>query len=74
MKTALKLTAIILMALLSFKAYGKNIVVVWELILDFGNDHTFIHEVYKDKKYCNEKAKFISEVEKVKAYCIERKN
>lgn len=74
MKTILKLITIILMALFSFKAYGKSVIIVWELILDFGNDNVFIHEVYRDKKYCNEKAKFISEVEKVKAYCIERKN
>ena len=73
MKTILKITAIILMALLSYNLESKQIT-VYELIIDFGNDSTFIHEVYKDKKYCLEKAKFISGVEKVKAYCIERKN
>ena len=73
MKTILKLLAIFLMALLSYNIEGKSIP-VYELIIDFGNDFTFIHEVYKNKTYCQEKAKFILEVEKVKAYCIERKN
>ena len=69
----LKLVSILLMALLSYNLESKQIT-VYELIIDFGNDSTFIHEVYKDKKYCQEKAKFIFESEKVKAYCIERKN
>lgn len=73
MKTILKITAIILMALLSYNIESKQIT-VYELIIDFGNDNVFIHEVYRDKSYCQEKAKFISEIEKVKAYCIERKN
>ena len=71
-KNFLKIMAIILMALLSYNIEGKSIP-VYELIIDFGNDFTFIHEVYKDKKYCQEKAKFIFESEKVKAYCIARK-
>ena len=73
MKTILKLIAVILMALLSYNIESKQIT-VYELIIDFGNDNVFIHEVYKNKNYCQEKAKFISEIEKVKAYCIERKN
>lgn len=73
MKTILKLIAVILMALLSYNLESKQIT-VYELIIDFGNDNVFIHEVYKDKNFCKEKAKFISEIEKVKAYCIERKN
>lgn len=73
MKTILKILAVFLMALLSYNIEGKSIP-VYELIIDFGNDNVFIHEVYKNKNFCKEKAKFISEVEKVKAYCIERKN
>jgi hypothetical protein len=72
MKTILKLTIIILMALLSFKAYGQETEPIYELILDFGNDNTFIHEVTHLKWYCEARAKYIVKHERVRAYCVKR--
>lgn len=74
MKTNLKLTIIILMALLSFKAYaqGTSTEPIYELILDFGNDNTFIHEVTPLKWYCEARVKYIVKYERVRAYCVKR--
>lgn len=73
MKIILKLITIILMALFSFKAYGKSLV-VYELIIDFGRDFTFIHEVTSNKEYCELRVKTLLATENIKAYCIERRN
>ena len=78
MRAILKLITIILMALLSFKAYGDVVRqahhdnIIYELIIDFGNDFAFIHEVTKDKSHCEFRAKAIMIKDDVKAYCIRR--
>lgn len=71
MKNILKLITIILMALFSFKAYGKELV-YYELILDFGNDFAFIQETLKSKNYCELRVKALA-LEKINARCIERR-
>ena len=71
MKILLRLITIILMALFSFKAYGKEII-VYELIIDFGNDFCFIHETTENKNYCELRVKTLAR-ENIKAKCIERK-
>ena len=68
------LIAIMLMAVISFKGYSTNIV-TYELIVDFGNDWTFIHEVILTKEKCDRRASEIKQElkhEKAKAYCIKR--
>lgn len=68
------LIAIMLMAVISFKGYSSNIV-TYELIVDFGNDWTFIHEVMLSKEKCDRRASEIKQelkLEKAKAYCIKR--
>lgn len=68
------LIAIMLMAVISFKGYSTNIV-TYELIVDFGNDWTFIHEVMLTKEKCDRRASEIKQElkhEKAKAYCIKR--
>jgi hypothetical protein len=61
------------MALFSFKAYPKNII-LYELILDYGDDYAFIIETTFSKKRCEKRASEImkSEKSKAKAYCIKR--
>lgn len=74
MKVIYWLIAIMLMALISFKGYSTNIV-TYELIVDFGNDWTFIHEVTLSKEKCDRRASEIKQElknEKAKAYCIKR--
>lgn len=68
------LIAIMLMAVISFKGYSTNII-TYELIVDFGNDWTFIHEVMLSKEKCDRRASEIKQElkhEKAKAYCIKR--
>lgn len=68
------LIAIMLMAVISFKGYSTNII-TYELIVDFGNDWTFIHEVMLTKEKCDRRASEIKQElkhEKAKAYCIKR--
>lgn len=68
------LIAIMLMAVISFKGYSSNID-TYELIVDFGNDWTFIHEVMLSKEKCDRRASEIKQElkhEKAKAYCIKR--
>jgi hypothetical protein len=74
MKLILKLTIIILMALLSFKAYPKGAATepIYELILDFGEDFSFIHEVTTLKWYCEARVRYIVKRERVRAYCVKR--
>lgn len=71
MKTYLKLITIILL-LFSFPVSTKD-ESIYELILDFGNDYVFIHEVTDKKWYCLERAKHIQKTERVRAYCLKRK-
>lgn len=74
MKSIKWIIAIILMALFSFRAYPTNII-TYELIVDFGNDWTFIHEVILTKEKCDRRASEIKQElknEKAKAYCIKR--
>ena len=59
------------MALFSFRAYGKELV-VYELVLDFGNDFVFIHETTKNKSYCELRVKTLAR-ENINARCIERR-
>lgn len=66
--------AITLMALISFKAYPTNII-AYELIIDFGNDWTFIHEVTLSKDKCDRRASQVKQElknDKAKVYCIKR--
>jgi predicted small integral membrane protein len=68
------LIAIMLMAVISFKGYSTNII-TYELIVDFGNDWTFIHDVMLSKEKCDRRAIEIKQElkhEKAKAYCIKR--
>lgn len=68
------LIAISLMAIFSFQAYPSNIV-TYELIVDFGNDWTFIHEVTLSKDKCDKRADEIKQElknDKAKVYCIKR--
>lgn len=74
MRIILWLIAIMLMALISFKGYSTNIV-TYELIVDFGNDWTFIHEVTLSKEKCDRRADEIKQElknDKAKVYCIKR--
>lgn len=74
MKVIYWLIAIMLMAVISFKGYPTNIT-TYELILDFGNDWTFIHEVMLSKEKCDRRAIEIKQElkhEKAKAYCVKR--
>lgn len=71
-KNIIWLIAIILMAVFSFSAYPQEHTVVYELIIDFGNDNVFIHEVTTKKWYCDERVKFLHESEGIKAYCVRR--
>ena len=73
MKTIYWLIAISLMALLSFNAYPTDIT-TYELIVDFGNDWTFIHEVTLSKDKCDRRANEIKQELKTdaKVYCIKR--
>lgn len=74
MKYIIWLLSIILMALFSFKAYPVNII-TYELIVDFGNDWTFIHEVTLTKEKCSKRADEIKQElknDKAKVYCIKR--
>lgn len=74
MKVIYWLIAIMLMAVISFKGYSTNIT-TYELILDFGNDWTFIHEVMLSKEKCDRRAIEIKQElkhEKAKAYCVKR--
>lgn len=74
MKTIYWLIAISLMALLSFNAYPTNIT-TYELIVDFGNDWTFIHEVTLSKEKCDKRAGEIKndlKNDNARVYCIKR--
>lgn len=74
MKVIYWLIAIMLMAVISFKGYSTNII-TYELIVDFGNDWTFIHEVMLTKEKCDKRASEINQElkhEKAKAYCVKR--
>jgi len=74
MKVIYWLIAIMLMAVISFKGYSTNII-TYELIVDFGNDWTFIHEVMLTKEKCDKRASEIKQElkhEKAKAYCVKR--
>ena len=74
MKNLIWVISIILMALLSFNAYPSNIP-IYELIVDFGNDWTFIHEVTISKDKCDRRTNEIKQElksQKVKVYCIKR--
>jgi len=74
MKVIYWLIAIMLMAVISFKGYSTNII-TYELIVDFGNDWTFIHEVALTKEKCDRRAIEIKQElkhEKAKAYCVKR--
>ncbi len=46
--------------------------IYYELILDFGNDFTFIHETTKSEEHCRFRAITISIKENVNAYCVKR--
>lgn len=65
--------SIILMAVFSFSAYPEE-TVIYELIIDFGNDNVFIHEVTKSKFYCQARVEFLRKNEGVSAHCLLRKN
>ena len=62
---------IICMAMVSFSAYPKNII-IYELILDYGNDYAFIIETTFSKERCEKKAAELKKSEKAKAYCLKR--
>ena len=50
----------------------KTPVLIYELMIDFGNDAVFLHEVTKYKWYCEERVKYITRKDNVKAYCVKR--
>jgi hypothetical protein len=53
--------------------YPQNPITIYELIIDFGNDFTFIHETTKSEEHCRFRAITISIKENVNAYCVKRK-
>ncbi|MBK8397479.1 MAG: hypothetical protein IPL26_19875 [Leptospiraceae bacterium] len=69
----------LLIVLLTNNLNGKSIVtpkapvVIYELIIDFGNDAVFLHEVTKDQAHCRFRAiTIMAKEDNVKAYCIKR--
>lgn len=71
MKNLLWLIAISCMVVLSWNIYPSSKAPIYELIIDFGNDAVFIHEVTVSKLYCEARVKFLKR-ENTKAYCIRR--
>lgn len=65
--------SIILMAAFSFSAYPREQTVIYELIIDFENDFTFIHEVTKSKFYCQARVEFLRKNEGINAHCVLRR-
>ena len=73
----------LLIVFLTNNLHGKNVgaenfhptktpVLIYELMIDFGNDAVFLHEVTKYKWYCEERVKYITRKDNVKAYCVKR--
>lgn len=58
---------------LNAKTASEQTGVIYELILDFGNDFTFIHETTKSEEHCRFRAITISIKENVNAYCVKRR-
>lgn len=76
--TKLILTLCVLCALcglqtLTAKSQYATKDIYYELILDFGDDYVFIHEVTRSKAHCHFRATVImAKEDNVKAYCMKR--
>lgn len=65
---------IVIMILWSFNLHPKNIT-TYELMVDFGNDWTFIHDIFLSKEKCDKRLNELKEEmknDKVKFSCIKR--